>query len=390
MTRKEYPHLCFRRHWDLGTGLASELGQCQAIIEAISGFPLLPECRRRLLELSLSAGAQATTAIEGNTLSLDEVRRIYQGRSLARSKEYQKQEISNVLRGFSMVLRETVSVDRMDRITPGLLKHFHGIIGSGLGEYFRAVPGEYASAGRVVGPYVAPDHEDVPELLDRLCAWLPLAFPRGSGQMPAEAIIQAIVAHVYIEWIHPFDDGNGRTGRFVEFYILIRAGCPELASHLLSSHYSETRPEYYHLLSRAGRERDLTSFLEYAVRGLREGVPQDPSRGPGESVRGELDATRARQLCRAEDDEPPYLLAAAGADAGVAARTRVRSRDSPDQSDDGGSLFGDLGDKTIRRDLKALEEMDLVVREADGWRPKTELLGAAGLARRRRVPDRAR
>lgn len=62
-----------------GTGLAYELGQCQAIIEAISGFPLLPEYRRRLLELSLSAGAQATTAIEGHTLSLDEVRRIYQG-----------------------------------------------------------------------------------------------------------------------------------------------------------------------------------------------------------------------------------------------------------------------------------------------------------------------
>ena len=107
-----------------------------------------------------------------------------------------------------MVLRETVSGDRMDRITPSLLKHFHSIIGSGLGEYFRAVPGEFASAGRVVGPYVAPDHEEIPELVDRLCRWLPLGLPRGSGQMPAEAIIQAIVAHVYIEWIHPFDDGG--------------------------------------------------------------------------------------------------------------------------------------------------------------------------------------
>ena len=388
MTGKEYPHLRFRRHWDLGTGLAYELGQCQAIIEAISGFPLLPECRRRLLELSLSAGAQATTAIEGNTLSLDEVRRIYQGRSLARSKEYQEQEISNVLRGFSMVLRETVSVDRMDRITPGLLKHFHSIIGSGLGEYFRAVPGEFASAGRVVGPYAAPDHEDVPELVDRLCGWLPLEFPRGSGQMPAEAIIQAIVAHVYIEWIHPFDDGNGRTGRFVEFYILIRAGCPELASHLLSSHYSETRPEYYHLLSRAGRERDLTSFLEYAVRGLRDGLRKtlrevqasqfkmswtqlvhDSFAGRKMTNRHTFSRQRALML-----ELPPDPVS-------VHAIRRI----SPTM----GALFGDLSDKTIRRDLKALEEMDLVVREADGWRPKTELLGA-GLARRRRVPDRAR
>ena len=384
MTRKEYRHLCFLKHWDLGTGLAYDLGQCQAIIEVISGFPLLPESRRRLLELSLSAGAQATTAIEGNTLSLDEVRRIYQGRSLARSNEYQEQGVRNVLSGFDMVLRETVSGDRMDRITPGLPKHFHSIIGSGLGKYFRAVPGEFASAGRVVGPYVAPDHEDVPELVDRLCAWLPLEFPRGSGQMLPEAIIQAVVAHVYIEWIHPFDDGNGRTGRFVEFYILIRAGCPDIASHLLSNHYNETRPEYYHLLSRAGRETDLISFPEYAVGGLRKTLRavqasqfkmswmklvHDSFAGRKMTNRHTLSRQRALML-----ELPPEPVS-------VHAIRRI-SRTM-------GALFGDLSDKTLGRDLKALEEMDLVVREADGWRPKTELLGA-GLARRRRVPDRAR
>ena len=383
ITRKEYPHQCFRKHWDLGTGLACELGQCQTIIEAISRIPLLPESRRRPLELSLSAGAQASTAIEGNTLSLDEVRRIYLGRSFARGKEYQDQRIRNVLSGFNMVLRETVSGDRMDRITPGLLKHFHSIVGSGLWEYFRAVPGGFASAGRVVGPYVAPDHEDVPELVDRLCTWLPVEFPRGSGQMLPEAIIQAIVAHVYIEWIHPFDDGNGRTGRFIECYILIRAGCPDIASHILSNHYNETRPEYYHLLSRAGRERDLTSFLEYAVRGLRDGLRKtlqavqasqfkmswmklvhDSFAGRKMTNRHTFSRQRALML-----ELPPEPVS-------VHAIRRI----SPTME----ALFGDLSDKTIRRDLKALEELDLVVREADDWRPKTELLGAE-LARRRRV-----
>ena len=84
--KEDYPHLHFRKDWDVSTDLAFELGQCHAIIEAISKVPLLPEFRKSLLELSLTTGAQATTAIEGNTLSLDEVRRVYEGKALLRAK----------------------------------------------------------------------------------------------------------------------------------------------------------------------------------------------------------------------------------------------------------------------------------------------------------------
>ncbi|NOY75701.1 MAG: hypothetical protein GXP32_07900 [Kiritimatiellaeota bacterium] len=32
------------------------------------------------------------------------------------------------------------------------------------------------------------------------------------------------LAHVYIAWIHPFGDGNGKTARLMEFYLLLRSG----------------------------------------------------------------------------------------------------------------------------------------------------------------------
>ena len=86
-----------------------------------------------------------------------------------------------------------------------------------------------------------------------------------------DAVIEAIVGHVYLEWIHPFGDGNGRTGRLLEFYILLRAGNPDLASHILSNFYNSTRSEYYRQLKMAGVERDLSSFIKYAVQGLRDG-----------------------------------------------------------------------------------------------------------------------
>ena len=380
--KPEYRHLRFRKHWDLGIDLAYELGQCHAIIEAISEVPLLPEFRKRLLELSLTKGAQATTAIEGNTLSLDEVRQIYEGKALPPSKEYQEQEVRNILIGFDKILKETVYGDRVDPITPELLKHFHTIIGEGLGEYFHATPGEFASARRVVGPYVAPDPEDVPKLVDRLCEWLPVEFPRENRTL-AGTIIHAIVAHVYIEWIHPFDDGNGRTGRFVEFYVLIRSGCPDIASHLLSNHYNDTRPQYYHLLSRASEERDLTCFLEYAVRGFRDGLLETlrqvqasqfkmswmklvHDRFAQRKMTNRHTFSRQRALML---ELPPHPVS-----------IRAVRQISPTME----ALYGELSDKTIRRDLRALEEMDLVIEEGGGWRPRAELLGAE-VARRRRV-----
>ena len=48
----------------------------------------------------------------------------------------------------------------------------------------------------------------------------------------AEGILKATLAHLYIAWIHPFGDGNGRTARLVEFMLLSRAGVPSPSAHL--------------------------------------------------------------------------------------------------------------------------------------------------------------
>jgi Fic family protein len=75
-----------------------------------------------------------------------------------------------------------------------------------------------------------------------------------------------------LEWIHPFGDGNGRTGRLLEFYILLRAGMPFYTSHILSNHYNLTRSSYYLYLHKATEQRDLGVFLAYAIQGLYDGL----------------------------------------------------------------------------------------------------------------------
>ena len=107
----------------------------------------------------------------------------------------------------------------------------------------------------------------------RFCEWMKETFRYEEGQQSfSEQVLQAIVAHVYLAMIHPFGDGNGRTARLIEFYILLRAGLPDIASHILSNHYNDTRQEYYRQLDLCVRERDLSGFIRYAVLGFRDGL----------------------------------------------------------------------------------------------------------------------
>ena len=268
----KYPHLLFSKHWKLTDKSLFLLGQCEAYIDSISNTPILPDYHKKLLNVSLVKGALATTAIEGNTLSEEDVFNMQQGKHLPPSKEYQEIEVKNIIDAFNELLRNVVIEDKEDLITPELIKRFHKIVGKNLGIYLDAIPGKFRNDNRVVGQYRCPDYLDVPELVDKYCKWLIQEFHYKEGQDFSMCAVQAIVAHVYLEWIHPFGDGNGRTGRLLEFYILLRGGNPAIASHILSNHYNQTRSEYYRQLEKAFQTRELTEFIEYALLGFRDGL----------------------------------------------------------------------------------------------------------------------
>jgi len=270
-----YPHLSFRKAWAINQDCAYRLGECDAFVKALTDIPLKPEYRDKLLQVSLIKGAHATTSIEGNTLSEEEITRIQEGWRLPPSKEYLEIEVKNIITAFNALLKEIVIQDNSRPINPGLIREFHLMIGRDLGAHFDAIPGQFRVDNRVVGPYLTPDYREVPGLIDQLCDWLQREFHYHAGQDFATAVLQAIVTHVYVEWIHPFGDGNGRTGRLLEFYILLRTGLPSIVSHILSNYYNQTRPEYYRQLDSARKNRDLSEFISYAVLGFRDGLQEN-------------------------------------------------------------------------------------------------------------------
>jgi Fic family protein len=251
------------------------LGEAKSKCEHITGVPLPPSVNKALHELYLAKGVLATTAIEGNTLSEEEVQKILAKElQMPPSKEYMQKEIENIRKAMGELWNE-VKVCEKYIFTVEKLKHLNDLVLEGLELDENVVPGALRGHSVVAGTYKGAPAEDCKYLLEKLCDWLNQTdFLPLKGNRMARGILKAIVAHLYLAWIHPFGDGNGRTARLMEFVILLDAGLPTPAAHLLSNHYNLTRTEYYRQLSYSWKAKpgDISDFIHYALQGLVDGL----------------------------------------------------------------------------------------------------------------------
>src|SRR3954471_974864 len=106
-----------------------------------------------------------------------------------------------------------------------------------------------------------------PSSVGGAAGWRVCGRRRGNDELTFTfAILKAVLAHLYIAWIHPFGDGNGRTARLIEFELMVRAGVPLPAAHLLSDHYNRTRAVYYIELDKTSHGHfELEPFVRYAL-----------------------------------------------------------------------------------------------------------------------------
>jgi Fic family protein len=376
---QNYEHIPFQKNWRLDEETIFRLGQSESIIQAISSAPIKPEYRKQLLSVSLRKGARATTAIEGNTLSEEEVARVDAGEKLPPSKEYLQIEVKNVITALNQIRAEVIAENKAFVLSCELIERFNYFVGKDLGEHFQGIPGKFRAAGHnvVVGAYRPPPGTDAAPLMIRFCEWMKETFRYEEGtQSFSDQVLQAIVAHVYLAMIHPFGDGNGRTARLIEFYILLRAGLPDIASHILSNHYNETRQEYYRQLDRCVRERDLSGFIHYAVLGFRDGL-----RSVLEVVQKNLLETTWHKLIYDVLDSKK----ATGKTRAIVKRRRTLALQFPvdkwqttEELIDGSGIlareYTRLSVTTLMRDLAELEKLELIVKEKDKYKGNIDIM----------------
>ena len=123
--------------------------------------------------------------------------------------------------------------------------------------------GSYRNINVQVGKHFPPPHEDVSPLIFELLEW----WNTESTKLPP--ILSSAILHFRFEDIHPFADGNGRTGRALALWDLYRRGFDSHYLFSVDEYYWEDRSAYYHALSQVREEGgNLTKWLEYSAKGL--------------------------------------------------------------------------------------------------------------------------
>lgn len=347
--------------------LWTRLGEAASKCEHIAGVPLAPDFAQRMHSLYLTKGAAATTAIEGNTLSEAEVGRVIEGSlKLPPSQQYLADEINNIVEGFNIVT-ERIAEDGSQAITVDFLKDLNRIVLKGLDVEDHVTPGQIRQTNVVVGSYRCAPWEDCEFLLDKLCETLN-TFPIPSDQKGVFYIIKAIFAHLYLVWIHPFGDGNGRTARLLELYILLASGFAQPTGHLLSNHYNRTRSKYYTYLDGARRENSgVIEFVDYSVRGMVDGLKEQIEFIKNQQitvtwinyVHGQFKDSNTQASTRQRD----LIIALTGSSEAVSVS------DIANVSPKVALSYAGKGPKTIKRDLNRLVDMGLLNRSRGKVQP---------------------
>ncbi|MEO8584370.1 MAG: Fic family protein [Flavitalea sp.] len=344
------------------------MGQCISLLKAINDTPIMPQYYTELMHIALTKGAQATTAIEGNTLTDEDISKLQAGEKLPLSVEYQGVEVTNILNAFHTILHETIYENKDQLISKELLLRFHKMVGQNLGEHFAAIPGHFRENDVIVGTYRCPDYRDVPQLIEQYCAFLQEFFRYEYGQQKfSDLFIEAIVAHVYLEWIHPFGDGNGRTGRLLEFYVLSRGGNPDITLHILSNYYNNTRSEYYRQLEKAFQTRDLTEFIAYALLGFRDGLEQIL----GKIQAGQLYITWQKfvydQFDKVNMGQKEVFKRKRNFALALPIDKKFLKEEIPELNIQLARLYSNVSIKTLERDMEELIELKILVKEKEKY-----------------------
>ena len=201
--------------------------------------------------------AHSSTAIEGNPLTLEQVRAIEEGREIPAAAQRPRREVANYFAGVRFVEKNV----QRKAITDTEILKLHRIMAGDVMD--QGMAGRYRATRVRVGSYVAPSAEDVQPLMSELLEWWNMDSAKVSP------ILSSAIVHHRFETIHPFADGNGRTGRMLALWELYRRGFDTHHIFSVDEFYWEDRPRYYAALEKVRHQaEDLTSWLEYSAEGV--------------------------------------------------------------------------------------------------------------------------
>lgn len=207
--------------------------------------------------------AHSSTAIEGNPLSLEQVKLLVRGADV-----YATPNTRGEIIGYLEALKWIRKQPNRATLTENKILQMHKFITYRTKK--KKTAGKYKTKpnrivdGKKITVYNPPDHRISPKLLRELIEWI--NETRKSNLHPL--LVSAIAHHRFVS-IHPFSDGNGRTARVLAIWILYTRDFDTHHLFTLDEYYYADLQKYYDKLQQVrGLDEVLTYWLEYAAEAL--------------------------------------------------------------------------------------------------------------------------
>lgn len=250
-----------------------DLDRAKASLAEVGGLPKKEEAE------SIWAGiwqeeTHHSTAMEGNTMVLSQVKALLEeGRAVGDKELREYLEIQAYAEAAQWVYAQAVGADDWsgkDRTNLTELRQIHRLVVEPVWRFFppsgsqpEEGPGSFRrhDVKPLASGHTPPSWTDVPALVGD---WL--RYANASPPKEVRPIVHLADAHAAFERIHPFLDGNGRTGRLVLNLMLVRTGYPPAI--ILKAN----RTKYLNTLRRADREKDPCTLAELLARAVRHSI----------------------------------------------------------------------------------------------------------------------
>lgn len=256
----------FKPNFKYTNKITNNLVEITSAREIILNAYLVPKWEVSLRRDALLRATHASTAIEGNPLTLEEVSKLAQGRKVTATRR-EKQEVLNYLD----VLRNIEKYQEKGKITEKVILKLHRDVTKGALEY-PSFEGKYRNRQVYVGNrttgeviFMPPPSEKISFLMKEFINWL-----NSDDASQLHPILVAGLSHYEFVRIHPFVDGNGRTARALATLILYLREFDIKRFFALDDYYDSDRSAYYNALKSVDPETlDLTFWLDYFTDGVR-------------------------------------------------------------------------------------------------------------------------